>query len=110
MAVLAGLTPPEFEVRFYDDRLEEIPFDRADRPGGDQRGDVHGLAGLQDCAAVSPPRRSGRPRRVPCDLDPQEAALEADAIVVGNAEPVWRQLLDDARHGRTGTALRRHNS
>ena len=27
MAVLAGLMPPEFEVRFYDDRLEEIPFD-----------------------------------------------------------------------------------
>jgi len=27
MALLASLTPPEVEVRFYDDRLEEIPFD-----------------------------------------------------------------------------------
>jgi hypothetical protein len=27
MARLAGITPPEIEVRFYDDRMEPIPFD-----------------------------------------------------------------------------------
>ena len=27
MALLASLTPPEVDVRFYDDRMEEIPFD-----------------------------------------------------------------------------------
>ena len=27
VALLAGLTPPEVEVRFYDDRLDCIPFD-----------------------------------------------------------------------------------
>src|SRR5688572_584691 len=27
MAVLAGITPPEVEVAFYDDRMESIPFD-----------------------------------------------------------------------------------
>ena len=27
MALLASLTPPGIEVRFYDDRLEDIPFD-----------------------------------------------------------------------------------
>src|ERR1700733_11385195 len=27
MAVLASMTPPEVEVRFYDDQMEEIPFD-----------------------------------------------------------------------------------
>ena len=26
-AVLAALTPPEVEVKFYDDRMEPIPFD-----------------------------------------------------------------------------------
>ncbi len=26
-AVIAGLTPPGVEVRFYDDRMERIPFD-----------------------------------------------------------------------------------
>ena len=27
MALLASLTPPDIEVCFYDDRMEEIPFD-----------------------------------------------------------------------------------
>ncbi|MCB0162127.1 MAG: hypothetical protein KDD83_28515, partial [Caldilineaceae bacterium] len=26
-AVIAGLTPDDVEVRFYDDRMETIPFD-----------------------------------------------------------------------------------
>ena len=26
-AVVAGLTPPEVELAFYDDRMESIPFD-----------------------------------------------------------------------------------
>ena len=28
-ATLAGLTPKDVEVRFYDDRMEKIPFDEA---------------------------------------------------------------------------------
>ncbi len=31
---------------------------------------------------------------------PEEAQQEADAIIVGDAEPVWRQVLDDARRGQ----------
>ena len=27
MALLASLTPPDIEVRFYDDRMEAIPLD-----------------------------------------------------------------------------------
>src|SRR5262245_14366118 len=27
MALLAGLTPPDVDVRFYDDRLDDINFD-----------------------------------------------------------------------------------
>src|SRR5438128_10110543 len=27
MALLASLMPPDVEVRFYDDRMEDIPFD-----------------------------------------------------------------------------------
>lgn len=34
-ATIAGLTPPDVEVKFYDERMETIPFDeptrRADR-------------------------------------------------------------------------------
>jgi radical SAM superfamily enzyme YgiQ (UPF0313 family) len=33
-------------------------------------------------------------------LQPDEAAAEADALILGDAEPVWQQVLDDAWHHR----------
>src|SRR5438270_5912237 len=100
MALLAGLTPPEVEVRFHDDRLEEIPFDEPT--------DLVALS-VETFTALRSYRiaRQFRARGVPVvmggyhvTLLPEEAAAEADAIVLGDAEPVWRELLDDARHCR----------
>jgi hypothetical protein len=48
-AVLAALTPPDLEIRFWDDRLEPIPFDETDGPGGDERRNVHREAFLPNC-------------------------------------------------------------
>jgi radical SAM superfamily enzyme YgiQ (UPF0313 family) len=100
MALLASLTPPDIEVRFHDDRMEEIPFDEP-----------------TDLVAISVETftaqraykiaRAFRARGVPVVLGgyhvtliPEEAREEADAIVIGDAEPVWHQLLDDAQHRR----------
>jgi radical SAM superfamily enzyme YgiQ (UPF0313 family) len=100
MAVLAGLTPPDVEVRFHDDRLEEIPFDEPT--------DLVALS-VETFTALRAYRiaRAFRARGVPVvvggyhvTLLPQEAAEEADAIILGDAEPVWAQVLDDARHHR----------
>src|SRR5262245_46027096 len=100
MAVLAGLTPPDVEVRFYDDRMEAIPFDEST--------DLVALS-VETFTALRAYRiaRRFRERGVPVvmggyhvTLLPDEAQQEADAIVVGDAEPVWRQLLDDAGHRR----------
>jgi radical SAM superfamily enzyme YgiQ (UPF0313 family) len=99
MAVLASLMPPEVEVRFYDDRLEEIPFDE---PTDLVAMSVETFTALRAYKIA----RAFRARGVPVVLGgyhvtllPEEAGREADAIVVGDAEPVWPQLLDDAcRH------------
>lgn len=100
MALLASLTPPDVEVRFYDDRLEAIPFDEPT--------DLAALS-VETFTALRSYRiaRAFRARGVPVvmggyhvTLIPEEAQAEADAIVVGDAEVVWRQLLDDARHRR----------
>jgi radical SAM superfamily enzyme YgiQ (UPF0313 family) len=100
MAVLAGLTPPEIAVRFYDDRLEEIPFDEPT--------DLVAIS-VETFTALRAYRiaRQFRARGVPVVLGgyhvtliPEEARREADAIVVGDAESVWPRLLDDARHRR----------
>src|SRR3954471_1544277 len=100
MATLAGLTPPDVEVRFYDDRMEEIPFDE---PTDLVAMSVETFTALR---AYRIPRQF-RARGVPVvmggyhvTLIPEEARQEAEAIVVGDAEPVWPRLLDDARRGR----------
>jgi radical SAM superfamily enzyme YgiQ (UPF0313 family) len=108
-AVLAGLTPADVEVRFYDDRLEVIPYDEA-----------------TDLVAISietyTARRAYqiateyRQRGVPvilggfhATLCPEEASLYADAVVIGEAEGQWDTVLDDARHGTLKDFYRRHH-
>jgi radical SAM superfamily enzyme YgiQ (UPF0313 family) len=100
LAVLAGLTPPDVEVVLYDDRMETIPFDEA-----------------TDLAAVTVETFTARwayeiaaeyrKRGVPVILGgmhptllPEEAALHGDSVLVGDAETVWAEVIDDARHGR----------
>jgi len=98
-AVLAGLTPEDVAIRFYDDRLESIPFDEA-----------------TDLVAISietyTARRAYqiateyRQRGIPvvlggfhATLCPDEASLYADSVVIGEAEGQWEAVVDDARHG-----------
>ncbi|RIK75116.1 MAG: B12-binding domain-containing radical SAM protein [Planctomycetota bacterium] len=100
MAVLAGMTPPGFEVRFYDDRIEPIPFDE---PTDLVAMSVETFTALRAYRIA----RQFRARGVPVvmggyhvTLAPEEAREHADAIVLGDAEPVWRRVLDDARRRR----------
>jgi len=99
MAVLASLTPQDVEVRFYDDRMEEIPFDE---PTDLVAISVETFTALRAYKIA----RQFRMRGVPVvfggyhvTLIPQESAAEADAIIVGDAEPVWSRVLNDARRG-----------
>ncbi len=97
MAVLAGLTPDDVEVSFYDDRLESIPYD--------EKTDLIAI-NVETYTA----RRSYyiaqrfRERGIPVVLGGYhptlafDDALEcADAIVIGEAENVWCQILEDAK-------------
>jgi len=99
-ATLAGLTPKDVEVRFYDDRMEVIPFDEP-----------------TDLVAISVETYTAkrayqiatefRKRSVPvvmggfhATLCPDEVAQYAEAVVYGEAELLWPRVVDDARHGR----------
>src|SRR3954462_4547949 len=100
MALLASLMPPDVDVRFYDDRVEEIPFDE---PTDLVAMSVETFTALRSYKIA----RQFRARGVPVvmggyhvTLLPEEARREADAVVIGDAEPIWRTLLDDARHRR----------
>jgi radical SAM superfamily enzyme YgiQ (UPF0313 family) len=99
-ATLAGLTPKDIEIRFYDDRMEAIPFDET-----------------TDLVAISVETYTAkrayqiaseyRKRRVPvvmggfhATLCPEEVARYAESVVCGEAESLWPRVLEDARHQR----------
>ncbi len=100
-ATLAGLTPRKnVEIRFYDDRLEDIPYDEAT--------DLVALSVETYTARRAYQIASEyRARGVPVvmggfhpSLCPDEVAEHAEAVVVGEAEETWPRLLDDFRHGK----------
>jgi radical SAM superfamily enzyme YgiQ (UPF0313 family) len=98
-AVIAGLTPDGVDVRFYDDRMERIPFDE---PTDLVAISVETYTAKRAYQIASEYRR----RHVPvimggfhATLCPEEVARFADAVVVGEAESVWEQVLLDAERG-----------
>jgi radical SAM superfamily enzyme YgiQ (UPF0313 family) len=98
MALLASVTPPDVEVRFHDDRMEDIPFDE---PTDLVALSVETFTALRAYKIA----RAFRARGVPVVLGgyhvtllPDEAAREGDAIVIGDAEPI-RQVVSE-HHAR----------
>ncbi len=97
---LAGLTPKNITVELADDRLGPIPYHR--------RYDLVGITAT--CATADRGfeiaqefRRRGTPVVMGgfhVTLHPEEALEHCDAVVVGEAEPVWEQVLADARRKR----------
>lgn len=99
-AILAGITPPEHETLLYDDRYEAIPFDES-----------------TDLVAINTEIYTAkrayeiadqfRIRGVKVALGgyhttmiPEESLQHADAVVIGDAEGPWQNLLHDLSRGR----------
>lgn len=99
-ATLAGLTPSGVEVRFYDDRMEVIPFDEATDLVAIS---VETYTAKRAYQIASEYRRRGVPVVMGgfhASLCPDEVARYAEAVVIGEAEEIWPRLIDDFRHGR----------
>jgi radical SAM superfamily enzyme YgiQ (UPF0313 family) len=99
LPLLAGLTPSEVEVRLIDENVEAV----------NTNADVDWVA--ITCMTASAPRAYAiadafRERGIPVVMGgihptvmPDEAAVHADAVVIGEAEPVWREVLADLAAG-----------
>jgi len=106
MAALAGLTPDDVALRFFDDRLEAVDCDAPT--------DLAAISVQTFTAKRAYEIAAGfRRRKVPVVLGgfhvtalPEEAAQHADAVVIGQAEDLWPRLLEDARSGRLQRAYR----
>lgn len=99
-ATLAGLTPRDVEVKFYDDRMEVVPYDE---PTDLVAMSVETYTAKRAYQIASEYRRRGVPVVMGgfhASLCPDEVAQYAEAVVTGEAELLWPRVLDDARHGR----------
>jgi radical SAM superfamily enzyme YgiQ (UPF0313 family) len=99
-AVIAGLTPREVDLRFYDDRMETIAYDE---PTDAAVLSIETYTAKRAYQIASEYRRRGVPVIVGgfhATLRPEEAALYAESVVTGEAESVWPEVIDDLRHGR----------
>ena len=108
-ASLAGLTPDDVDVVFYDDRLEPVPFDE---PTDLVAISIETYTASRAYQIASEYRRRGVPVVMGgfhATLCPDEASLYADAVVVGEAEGQWETVIDDARHGTLQRFYRQAN-
>jgi radical SAM superfamily enzyme YgiQ (UPF0313 family) len=107
-ATLAGLTPRdrETEIRFYDDRTEDIPFDE---PTDLVALSVETYTAKRSYQIASEYRRRGVPVVMGGfhpTLVPEEASDYAESIIIGEAEGVWPRVIDDFRNGRLQRAYK----
>jgi radical SAM superfamily enzyme YgiQ (UPF0313 family) len=99
-AVLAGITLPEHTVRFIDDRFEPVPYDEPTDLVGINT-EIYTARRAYEIADAY------RERGVWVVLGgyhttmiPEESAAHADAIVLGDAEALWAEIVDDAARGQ----------
>jgi len=98
--LIAGLTPPEYDVKIIEEEIEDINLD--------EECDIVGLS----CMTSNAPRAyhfaqefKKRGKKVviggvhPTIL-PDEALQYTDSVVIGEAEGVWEQVLEDFKNGR----------
>ncbi len=98
--VLISLTPEEHEIRVFDENIEEIDYH--------WKADLVGIS-ARTMFATRAYEIADRYRRmgvqtvlggIHVSMCPDEALQHCDAVVIGEAEHIWRDLLDDARQGR----------
>jgi radical SAM superfamily enzyme YgiQ (UPF0313 family) len=100
LPLLAALTPADVDVRLVDENVESVDVNAAT--------DWVAIT----CMTTSAPHAYAiadafRQRGVPVVMGgihptvlPDEAAAHAEAVVIGEAEPVWREVLADLAAGR----------
>ena len=112
LLVLAGLTPPEWDITVVDENLGVPDYTAMPHP------DLVGITAFTSQAeraynVAAEFRRRGVPvvmGGIHATMCLAEASERVDAVVTGEAESVWAQVLEDARQGTlnrvyTGTAL-----
>lgn len=100
-AQIAALIPPDIEKRFHDDRLEAIPYDE---PTDLVAISVETYTAKRAYQIASEYRSRGVPVVMGgfhATLCPEEVMQYCESIVLGEAETLFPELIDDYRHDRS---------
>ena len=110
LGVLAGMTPPSVQIRLFDDRCENVCYDAPTQVVAITVETFTARRAYEIAAEY-------RKRNVPVvlggfhpTLSPDEAMNHADSIVIGDAESVWQELVDDAVRGSLKRVYRAQGS
>jgi radical SAM superfamily enzyme YgiQ (UPF0313 family) len=106
LALLAGITPAGIDISITDELVGPIDFDR--------EVDLVGITvNTKTAVRAYEIADEFRNRSVPVVLGgihpttvPHEAIQHADALVIGEAESVWMQVLEDCKDGKLNTFYR----
>jgi radical SAM superfamily enzyme YgiQ (UPF0313 family) len=101
LLALAALTPSEWEITIFDENVRTPDYASLPRP------DLVGVTAFTSQAnRAYQIAAEFRDRGVPvvmggihATMCPEEAQERVDSVVTGEAEPVWGQVLANARHG-----------
>ena len=95
LGVLGGLTPPHIDLVLYDDRIEAIPYDE---PVDLAAITVQTFTARRAYEIAALYREKGVPvvmGGIHVSMRTEEALNFVDTVVVGEAEAVWPQVLED---------------
>ncbi len=99
ISLLKGLVPDNFNVKFFDDRIEDIDYDcRTDLVAIT----VETFNALRAYEIAKAYKQRGIPvvlGGVHPTLIPEEALQYGDSVVIGQAETTWPELLNDFEKG-----------
>lgn len=101
LLTLAGMTPPEHDVAYIE--ISDIREMETPPAGFDLVAISSFSAQIHEAYELADRYREAGVRTVIGGLHvsmlPDEAALHCDAVVIGEGEPVWPQVLEDAANG-----------
>ena len=99
-AYIAALTPKDVELAFYDDRMEKIPYDE---PTDLVAISIETYTAKRAYQIATEYRRRGVPVVMGgfhATLVPDEVKQYAETVVIGEAEQLWPQVVEDFKRGK----------
>lgn len=109
-ALIAGQTTSEFDLHFFDERIEPVDFSRQYALVAIT---VETFTALRSYQIATEFRKRGN--RVLLggfhpSLVPEEAAAYADSVAIGTVEEIWPEVLHDLQQGRLATVYQAKQS